>query len=293
MTTHAPWYSMQDLPAGSLRVRVRWAGYVVLAASNVDQKGRRVWHEIRGTDLTPLPATPEAWQPETLEKWRWPNGIEPVPLPVQVVPRFHSEETSFDAAAAAAEMEDWREAARASGGDRQPVEMGQWWRDVTRVAYEPMGGVSLRMGEARILRHLILERSMPNDLRRQKSNAAVLADLKLSWADIYGAQSRGDDWTPPLVAQPQDWRDFDTVMGWFCEVAPNSREMTILRGRMMSPPATWRQLGDEIGRSWQRAQQLYKQSIKDLVEAANTPRHRAVARIAEVQERNRAARRQP
>ncbi len=292
MAAIEPWYSMQDLPPGRLRVRVRWSGYEVLAASDVDKKGRRSWHEIRGRDLTPLPATPEAWQPETLEKWRWPNGIEPVPLKIQVVPRMYSEEASFDAANAAAEMEEWREAARANRDAGQPVERGQWWRDVTRVSYEPMGGVSLEMGEARIMRHLILERSLPNDLRRQKSNAATLADLKLSWADIYGAQSRGDDWTPPLVPQPQDWNDFDTVMGWFCEVAPHKREMTILRGRMLSPPATWRQLGDEIKKSPARAQQLYKSSIEDLVSAANRPRHRAVARIAEVQERNRAARRQ-
>ena len=131
---------------------------------------------------------------------------------------------------------------------------------------------------------------MAMDLRRQKSNAAVLADLKLTWADIYGEQSKGDDWQPPLVPLPQDWADFDVVMGWFAEVAPRHREMTVLRGRTLSPPLTWVVLGEMIKRHWTRSQQIYKEAVSDLVAAGNRPRHRAEARIAEVRERNRVAR---
>lgn len=292
MTDDPRWYSFDDLPAGRVRVRVRWPGYVVLAASEIDKKGRRNWYEIAGLELRPIKAQLSAWQPADATRWQWPNGVEPKPLPMRTTPALAMiGGVSFDAATAAAEMEEWREAARARHGQQAPAEPStQWWRDVTRVAYEPMGSVSLDHGEARIMRHLILERSMPMDLRRHKSNAAVLADMKLTWADIYGLQSRGDDWEPPLVPQPQDWADFDVVMGWFAEVSPRDREMIILRGRMMAPPLTWLALGDEIGRHWTRAHQIYKQAISDLVAAANRPRYRAEARIAEVQERNRVAR---
>ena len=284
------WYSFDDLPGGRLRVRVRWPGYIVEAASEVDKKGRRHWHEIAGRELRPLKARLSAWQPLDATRWQWPNGIEPQPLPMRVTPALATiGGVAFDAATAAAEMEEWREAARANA-DQPPPEKGQWWRDVTRVQYEPMGAVSLDHGEARIMRHLILEAGMAMDLRRQKSNAAVLADLKLTWADIYGEQSRGDDWQPPLVPLPQDWNDFDTVMGWFAEVAPREREMTVLRGRTLSPPLTWVVLGDMIKRHWTRSQQIYKEAISDLVAAGNRPRHRAEARIAEVRERNRVAR---
>lgn len=284
------WFSMSDLPPGRVRVRVRWPGYVVIAASDVDRKGRRHWHEVIDRDLRPLRARPEAWQPLDVTRWQWPNGREPEPLPIQVTPSLATiGGVSFDATAAAAEMEEWREAARAQA-DIPPPEKGQWWRDISLVRYEPMGAVSLDHGEARIMRHLILERSMPLDLRRQRSNAAVLADLKLTWADIYGAQARGGDWQPPLVAQPEDHADFDVVMGWFAEVAPANREMIVLRGRMLAPPATWVELGDEISRHWTRAQQIYKAAIEDLVAAANRPRLRGEARIAALRERNRVAR---
>lgn len=283
------WYSPSDLPPGRLRVRVRWAGYVVIAACEVDKKGRRHWHELRGRDLTPLHVQIEGWQPEDSAKWVWPNGVQPLPLRIQVVPRSFAEEASFSATDAAAEMEGNREAARARRDEVAEDPSLPWWRDVTRIEYQPMGAVTLDMGEARIMRHLILERGLPADMRRQKSNAAVLADLKLSWADILNSQSRGDDWTPPLVPLEQDWRDFEVVMGWMSEVAPSNREMLVLRARMLSPPATWRQIGDEIKRSPSLAQQIYAKAIGDLVEAANRPRHRAEARLAEVQERNRAA----
>ena len=286
------WYSFDDLPGGRLRVRVRWPGYIVEAASEIDKRGTRRWFEVRGKELKPLKARLSAWQPLDATRWQWPNGIEPQPLPMRLTPALATiGGVSFDAATAAAEMEEWREAARANADpapeDRQGL---PWWRDVTRIIYEPMGSISLEHGEARIMRHLILEAGMPMDLRRQKSNAAVLADLKLSWVDIYGEQSRGDDWQPPLVPLQPDHDDFDVVMGWFAEVSPREREMIVLRGRMMSPPLTWVVLGGMIKRHWTRSQQIYKEAIGDLIAAGNRPRHRAEARIAEVRERNRVAR---
>lgn len=283
------WYSLDDLPFGRCRVRVRWPGFRVLAVRD----GVGKWFEIRGRELVPIDVRQiEAWQPENASVWTWPDRIEPSPLPVQVSPSLGViGGVAFNATEAAAEMEEWREAARARRGDEPPPDTkSQWWRDVTRIAYQPMGSIEREHGEARIMRHLILERGMALDIRRQRSNAAVLADLKRSWADIYGEQSEGDDWVPPLVPQPQDWADFEVVMGWFAEVAPSNREMFVLRGRMLAPPTTWRRIGDDIHRHWTRAQQIYKEAITDLVDAGNRPRRRAEARIAALRTRNWVAR---
>ena len=284
------WYPMAALPAGTVYVRVRFGPYVLAAASNVDRKGVRHWHEVRGRELVPMDAVPEAWQPMAPDKWRWPGGVAPDALPVQVLPQTGMiGGVAFDAVAAAAEMEADREAIRAVA-DEPEERSNQWWRDVARVAYQAMGDVDREHGEARIMRALILERSIRLDLARYRTNAAVLAALKLTLADVL-AEEPGADWVPPLVATPEDHRDFEVVMGWLVEVMPSRREIFVLRSRMKAPPATWVQIGDEIGRTGRRAQQIYDATIDELVEVANRPPRRAKARLAELQDRNREARR--
>jgi len=261
-----------------------------LAASDIDTKGRRHWHEIKGRSLSPLVATPDAWQPEDWRTWKWPNGIEPEPLPITVVGAMTvSGGVEFSAVDAAAEMEAERDDLRRTP-TAEPVDPPQWWRDVARVQYQPMGSVTVEHGEARIMRHLIVERSLTLDMRRQKTNAAVLVDLKRTLADVYG-EVPGDDWVPPLTAMPEDWRDFEVVMGWMAEVMPSRREVFVLRSRMQAPPRTWVQIGDEIRRSDTRCRQIYAEVIGQLVAAANRPPRRAPARLRELQERNREARR--
>jgi len=284
------WYDLDHLPAGTVRVRVRWDCYVVEAVATTDKKGRRHWHELRGRELVPLRPLPQAWHPLTAD-WKWPNNQDPEPMPVSVIGSVSSiGGASFDAAAAAEEMERDREEAR-SRSDASPAEDGgQWWRDVARIVYEPMGNVSREYGEARIMRALIIERSIRMDLARYRTNAAVLAALKLSLADVL-AEAPSVDWVPPVTPMPEDWRDFETVMGWLVEVLPSRREMLVLRARMLSPPATWRQIGDEIGRTSARARQIYSAAIDELVGAANRQPRRAKARLAELKERNREAKR--
>ncbi len=289
MLTSDDWFSMAVLPAGRLQIRVRWGPYIVLAATDVDKRGRRHFHEIVGRELRPISARPEAWQPVAPAKWIWPNGVACDPLPVHIWPRMTTTAMAFDATAAAAEMEADREAARANP-DAPVAEGPQWWRDVARVQYQPMGAIDAEHGEARIMRALILERSIRMDMRRYRTNAAVLADLKLTLADVL-AEVPSADWVPALVPQPEDWRDFEVVMGWFVEVLPSRREMRCLRGRMQSPPATWVQIGDEIGRTEARARQLYDGAIDALVDAGNRRPRRAKARLTELQARNREARR--
>lgn len=311
------WYGLDHLPAGTVRVRVRWDCYVVEAVATTDKKGRRHWHELRGRELVPLRPLPQAWQPLTAD-WKWPNNQEPEPLPVSVIGSVSSiGGASFDAAAAAEEMERDREEAR-HRLDASPAEDGgQWWRDVARIVYEPMGNVSREHGEARIMRALIFEQSIRVGLAPIRTNAATMVAIKMclpadvepcARCDGTGLGPRGKHcqkckgygvvqsapyavWIPPLTLQPEDDRDFDVVMGWFVEVLPSRREMLVLRARMLSPPATWRQIGDEIGRTSARARQIYSAVIDELVGAANRQPRRAKARLAELKERNREAKR--
>jgi hypothetical protein len=255
----------------------------------VDAKGRRHWHELRGRELVPLKARPEAWHPMA-GSWIWPNNAVPQPLPIRVMGSVVSiGRVAFDAAAAAEEMERDREEARNRRDPAPAEDGGQWWRDVARVAYEPMGSVSREHGEARIMRALILERSIRMDGSRYRTNAAVLAALK-AMPDEY-REPPDADWVPPLVPQQQDWDDFECVMGWLVEVVPSRREMVTLRGRMLAPPATFLQIGDEIGRSMEYTRVLYAGVITALVDAANREPRRALARRAELQNRNREAKR--
>lgn len=292
------WYGIDALPRGAVHgIVARWPGFEVPAATATDKKGVRSWYEVKGKSLSPLSVPVEAWRPADASRWRWPNGVVPLPLPVHVFPRLAIVGgMTFDAATAAAEMESWREDARSRPDDDIDERDSQWWRDITRVAYEPMGSVSLPMCEARVMRHLILERSLPMPMRRQKSNAAVLADLKRSFADVYGDEP-DVDWVPPLRSTPEDHKDFDLVMVWIVEAEVSRRQMAILRARMQSPPATWVQIGDELqlhrnaDAARKRAKAIYANTIAMLCDAANRPAVRTVVQIDALRERNRAARR--
>lgn len=303
-TDNPDWYDLRHLPPrGMVRVRVRWPGYQVVAASDVDKRGIRHWHEVKGRELVPLTVEPRAWQPEDGTRWQWPNGRAPEPLPVEVIPQMAAgasfefrEVSEAEAAEMAREMEENRRVAAGADGmapGANPHKQAgaiQWWRDVASIKYEPMGSVSRWHGEARIMRALIVERSIRMDLKRSRTNAAVLVDLKLTLADIL-AEHPGEDWVPPLAAMPEDWRDFEIVMGWLAEVMPSRTEIRVLRGRMVSPPQTWEMIGYDISRSGERARQIYEATIEGLIATANVKPRRARARLRELQARNREAKR--
>lgn len=288
---------MSDMPDyGTVKVRLRWSGYQVVAVSQPDKRGVRRWHEIRDVrQLVPLPAdvVPEAWQPEDGNRWQWPNGRKPDPLRATVAPQLSqratvafAEVTAAEAAEMAAEMEEWRRAPVARG---ERIDRGlPWWRDVTRIRYEATGAVSREHGEARILRALILEWSIPLDLKPYRTNAAALAALKLTLADVL-ADRPDEDWMPPLKPMPEDWRDFEVVLGWFAEVMPSRRELHVLRGRMATPPKGWTLIGAECRRSAEWARTTYNTTLDVLIEAANRAPRRRLRRLKELQERNRRA----
>ena len=295
MPPNEVWFNLDALPTGTVHgILARWPGLQSEAATLTDRKGNRRWYRVIDAALVPLASEPHVWRPSDDNKgWFWPNGVVPEPAKPHQIPRWASiGGVDFDAAEAVSEMQEWRECARVGAPEQAGLSLAreQWWRDVTRVVYEPQGKVTAQHGEARIMRALILERSIRMDLAPYRTNAAVLAQLKTTLADVLREQPEGD-WVPPLTPQPQDWRDFEVAMGWLVEVMPSKREMMILRARMQSPPATWRQIGDEINRTGARARQIYDDVIEALVAAANRAPKRAKARLGELKARNREAKR--
>lgn len=291
------WYKLDDLPPGTVHgIEWRWPGYEVKGATTTDKRGNRYFYEVRrDKSLKRLPHVPDAWRPDPANhRWTWPGGVAPEPLRREVVPRLATlggvAFAAVSSAELAAEMEANREAARATHGNDPLDEPPQWWRDVWRIEYQAMGGVTRDMAEARIMRFLILERSIRMDIEAPRTNAAVLADLKRTLADVL-ADRPEVDWVPPLKPTAEDHCDFETVGGWLVEVMPSRREMGIMRARMGTPPETWDAIGATFRRSREAARTLYNATIDVLADVANRPARRARARRTELQERNRAFKR--
>lgn len=265
------WYAPRHIPSCRVRILARLAdGQSLPVVGSFDRQGMRRWHLLAGRTLRPLISEIRAWQPLS-KGWTWPNGLVPPPL------------DDTDAALSLGLSE--RLLAEPYRGLDEP----QWWRDGTLITYEAMGKISPRHGEARIMRALVLERSIRMDMASYTTNGAALARMKMSLADVL-AEEPDADWVPPLMPLEQDHRDYLTVMGWLIEVMPSAREMRILRDRMGSPPRSWVQIGDRISRDASRARQLYQGAIADLVVAGNRRPRRSPARLSELQKRNREAR---
>lgn len=217
--------------------------------------------------------------------WTWPLGTQPDPMPVEVEPRMAAIGRVAFAAVDEAVDPDW---AAAAEPDRAA---GQWWRDASLVRYEAVGDVTRPMAEGRLMRALSLERLIRLDMAPYRSNAAALADLKRTLADVLAEEPEAD-WVPRLEPVPSDWTDFETVMGWVADVWPSRRALSILRSRMHTPPATWTQIGDEFRMSATHAKRIYNRVVDLVTEAANRTRETRRARqLADLQDRNREARR--
>ena len=293
---NSDWYAIDHLPFGRVHVRVADRSRIFAAARswNAETKGWR-WCEVREAEREakwmPKDWQPLRWQPLDAANWVWPNGAQPPrPLP-KSVPRLATLAMRYDetSKALAAEFEEERERLRVERAEQDGVEdtpSVQWWRDVTKIEYQPRGRVTRAMAEARLLRALILADRIPDDLRRYKSIAAAVAERK---ADVKYVEA-SDDYVPPLVPLEEDQRDFDTVMGWLIERPPSSDEWKLLHGRKLSPPERWAMLGARTQTSGADAKRRYGRLIGFITIAANRPPVRRAAAIAALRERNRMAR---
>lgn len=312
------WYASSDLPPGRLRVRVITRGRVFLAVRwpHPDTKaltwGEPVKEIIAGQGTVAWFSRgwmPEAWQPEDVARWSWPNGIEPAPL--QTPPSRMWAATSRFAAVEEAEAEDLaremeqdralaRDSHGRSGGDG-PVREAQGWRDIYRVTYSGPGTVGREEAESRLCRAVAFDRIIPLDLKRQRINAAVLADLK-RWAEVLNADPT-EDYRPPfqpaVAEHGSDFVDYFVVMGWLAELYadvdggwPKAKERVIVEARVLDPPKTWEDIGDSIRLTRAGARKRYDRLLDRLVAVANAgvlPSVEAATRA--VQERNRAHKR--
>jgi len=275
--TSPDWYAPEHAPLCKLRVRARLHdGREVVVAGDVS-RGQHRWYMAEGHALAPLPRGIRCWQPLS-EAWTWPRGFIPPAL---------AGELGDDVAALAKVMEADRERPGLAARDSAP--RGQWWRDADLVKYEPQGEVTPSHGEARLMRALALDRSMPMGAPSDGSHAAALVDLRQSLADVL-REEPDVDWVPTLRSLPQDERDYLTAMGWLVELSPGRRELRILLARARTPPVTWLWIGDRASVSPQRAEQIFGSTVASVVAAANGSMPRTRQRLSALQRRNREAR---
>lgn len=243
--------------------------------------------------------TPESWQP-SVPGWTWPNGVVPEPLP-SCEDRMWSSTLRFaaveeaEAADLARDMErDRADACRQSMDDDPDEADTQRWRDVHEVAYREPGKITAAEVEARVCRALCYDRIIPHDIKRQRSNAAVLADLK-RWLDVLSADPT-DDYRPPFRPTAEDYADYLIVMDWIAEAYVDkpggwagSDECEIMAGRVLDPPKAWTEIGEALGMSRQGAKKRYDKFLRRLTSIANGGGTAKLAAVAdEVQSRNRA-----
>lgn len=317
MPTSDPWYATSDLPidmgSDRLAVRVIRSGRIFTAVCEPDAStGDLRW----GIPCKPLVAGgdtvewfrrgwgPGSWQPLDATAWVWPDGTAP-PVPLMTPPdRMWSERQSFGAvddaesADLAREMQrDRDDASRCRDDDDEPPEPAQTWRNIYAVRYEPTGHVTLPMIEARVCRALCYDRLIPPDIKRQRSNAAVLADLK-RWFDLM-LKDPTDDYRPPFAPTVEDFKDYLQVMAWITEAFSDksggwhgSREREIFSARIVDPPRTWEEIGNWYSLSRAAVQKRYARALERILAAANSiATTKAEAEVKAVQARNRAHKR--
>lgn len=274
---HPPWARFP------LEVRVAWGARQFIAARILDDKGRVRWMEVRNKRVIPLPrgAVPTHWQPQFPDRWTAPLP-EPVLRSNEGI--MWSSRQSFSAVEEAEEQEP----------EQQMAEIGaQWWRDASKIAYEPPGEVTYPMAEGRIMRALNVDRlTRMEHERRGTSNAGVIADMK-GHVELETKQEANRQFRPPFEPSPRDRTDHPVALGWLLDMDWQDIEF-ILRGRATEPPPwTWKEIGFYLRpeRSGEWARRRYAKLIEQAVEVANGKRTRAMAELDALRERNMAHKR--
>lgn len=284
----ASWYSMTDLPAGRLRVRVEWSGRVFLATTGIDQRtGGWGWLVYRDGEIVYLPqpndgldpAGPTAWQPEREDLW-------PLPLPQPIEWKSRGSMSALTLAHSstrdaelAAEVHEMREAARARGRhDDGPPDPPRWWLDPSRVTYSTPGSISKVEVEGRVMRALAgCGFGAPAAPRYRGVLNLLTAEADRLDVDWRAAQMERE--AARFVGLQQDHTDFLLVMGWFCALgSPSSsrrawsltRRQRVLMWRAHRDGLPFQAIGDRLGITRQAAHALYARSLSKLQEIANS-----------------------
>lgn len=306
MTSIEHWYSPADLPPGRLVVRVIWHRATFLAMRMPRGKAWG-WATVAGGAVQWLPpagqawtAQPDAWQPQNPERWTWPQGMAPEPLPAEVIVAALA--SRADVSAVSAEP--------AAAEDVQDERL--WWQNPANVVYEPAGECTERGVEGRLCRALSWCGAGQGLRLRTTTPATIIARL----AERAAAIQDGQYDEPRFRPLPKDVGDFDTAMGWYVRLAEQTevaalnrrpvrkrRSAKAQRGwpltdmqevlflRAYDSNLTWETIGAEMRVSYQRAQQLYDQGLEACWRVANGrapfPGRPGFDQIKALRERNR------
>lgn len=299
--TSTPWYLPgAGHPPRRVHVRAQIGDKTLTAVRATDPRtGDDVWLEVCGHGSTAryhrLSAPADRWQPLNADRWQ-------ADLPRAIFTgAMHAEKMRFalvdeaEASDLAAEMERERVLSRAgrlqeASGERERYRREVlWWRDQTRVTYEPRGSVTPRMAEGRAMRALICDRAIRMGFKPWRSNAAVLAAIKETRSELEGVAVH--DWMPPVQPLPPDWRDYEEVMGWLVDARISRSDQTILIRRCQSPPWSWQEIADALRWKLRPTRARFDEMIADIVKAANRRSRPAQVAIEELRKRNRSAKR--
>jgi len=314
-----PWYRVADLPPPyKVKVRVMMQGRVFVATRGRHPKtGRDVWASWPEGASEPVPfrGEPNLYQP--LNPCAWAVGL-PAPV-IRSRPGMMTSTRDLylateaaSSAELAAEMEHDRHYARSVSATETNVKHGEsrwsgrWWVDVSEIKYAPPGTpVCRRMAEGRTLRALAwcgagkwtggVSHPLPSLLVEIGEAAArALAEIELT---------SPPDAAPRFRPLPPDHDDFEIAMGWFARLDPPERRkkyreawsfnkaQRVLLARAAATPWTFSEIGHVMGwKGHQRAAQVYGETLDRIVRIANRA-EAGVDQIANLQERNRAARR--
>ena len=269
------------------------------------------WAQWLKGKAVPLPerVTPYLWQPQNANAWK-----APLPPPAETsesgrmwsaTMRFQAVEDA-EASDLAREMEQDREMARNGVSYEQELKQRQeevWWRDASIIKYEPVGSITPKMAEGRLMRAVAFCDYGRGLSIRISSFSEILSRMSKPTPSQEYATS---DYIPPLRSFPQDVQDFPIAMGWFTALNPPQEGKTwhtawefnpaqhCVRYRTSNPPLSFAEIGSDtrIKMSAEGARQLYLRTMKTITKFANgvivSP---ALAHLEALRERNLAAKR--
>ena len=230
------WYdATTEPPPFGVKVIADWAGETLEAARILHAKWRcAVWGVIvRGT-LQIRRSRPDRWRPLG-------RPVEPVALNEPPIVKSPS----------ASEIE--------------AVEP-QWWRQPGSVAYSTIG-ITPREAEGRIMRAIWTDYALDDGRPTDDTPLTWLARMIAKREIEMGIRERATFAHDRFQPTGRDIADHAVVMTWL--VGLGDRRRIVLGMRAVSPPYSWRQIGDELDVTRERAREIYRDAMVAVTRRAN------------------------
>lgn len=308
-TASLPWFRLSDqLPPLTVAVWLNSRGREFLGLRGV-MHGRERWAAWKNGKPEPLADDTLAaalgdrdglWRPQNLAMWALP-----LPDPVTLSEaRMSSEQVSFDAVAAAAEMEADRTTANAGAGPGGGKRELWWLKDGLTLRRDPPGSIRIKDCEARLMRCLADDDFGRLIVGAGFTGASLYRELcvEMGVAEAFAickrlAESENattPEFRPPFKPMPADLADQDTVMIWYRGMAAKHRVVTKLASRTIG--YSYAEIADQMHlKCRRRAKELYESAITEAHRIANGSRTDNVDALAveidRVRERNSRAKR--